>query len=109
MQEIAAALPTSPDKLVRPEFLQSLTHPTGALGRRLRAEDTICTNWTPHVPLRFFTGSADSDVPAANAKSCQQKLARRGVPSTITDVGPVDHNRTAELAYPQILDWFARL
>ncbi|GAA3083023.1 pimeloyl-ACP methyl ester carboxylesterase [Kribbella aluminosa] len=106
VQEIAAALPTSPGKLVRPEFLQSLSHPAGALGERLRAADSICTAWTPRVPIRFFTGSADHDVPPANSVSCQAKL---GVPSTITDVGPVDHNGSAELAYPQILGWFTSL
>jgi pimeloyl-ACP methyl ester carboxylesterase len=103
IQEIAAALPTSPGKLVRPEFLASLTHPTGALGERLRAADTICTDWTPRVPIHFYTGSADHDVPAANAASCRHKL---NAPTTITDVDPTDHNGTADLAYPQILTWF---
>ncbi|MEU4196685.1 hypothetical protein AB0E69_32605 [Kribbella sp. NPDC026611] len=109
IQEIAAALPTSPDQLVRPEFLQSLTHPTGALGERLRAADTICTNWTPQAPIHFFTGSADHDVPATNAQTCQTKLTHRGAHPTITNVGPTDHNHTAELAYPQILTWFTSL
>ncbi|HZX05482.1 hypothetical protein [Kribbella sp.] len=106
VQEIAAALPSSPEKLVRPEFLQSLAHPAGALGERLRAADAICTDWTPRAPIHFFTGSADHDVPPANSVSCRSKL---GVPSTITDVGPVDHNRSAELAYPQILAWFTAM
>ncbi|HEY3560368.1 hypothetical protein [Kribbella sp. NPDC051137] len=106
VQEIAAALPADPGKLVRPEFLRSLAHPTGALGERLRTADTICTDWTPRVPIRFFTGAADHDVPPANSVNCRAKL---GVPSTITDVGPVDHNSTAELAYPQILGWFRTL
>ncbi|TDC21210.1 alpha/beta fold hydrolase [Kribbella albertanoniae] len=109
VQEIAAALPGSPDKLVRASFLQQLVQPTGLLGKRLREADRICTDWTPRVPTRFYTGSADLDVPAANAHSCRSGLDPRGTRSTVTDTGPVDHNRTAELAYPQILGWFTTL
>lgn len=107
--EIAAGLPGSPRELLTDEYWELMKHPTGEFRARLAYADQICTDWRPRAPIRMYVGSADADVPAANAESCKAKLRQNGVHSKIVDVGPVDHNTTGVLAYPQILRWFERL
>lgn len=107
--EISEALPDSPRELLTDEFWDLMSNPTGEFRARLAYADQICTDWRPRAPLRLYVGSADGDVPVANAESCKAKLQKNGAYSTIVDVGPVDHNTSGLLAYPQILRWFERL
>ncbi len=106
-EEIAAALPDSPDKLFTPEFAQRLQHPTGRLLRALQAADQICHDWTPRVPVHLYSGTKDTDVVAANADACATGLRARGAQVTVHSMGAVDHFGTAFAAYPQIVRAFS--
>ncbi|WP_405068676.1 hypothetical protein OG558_02045 [Kribbella sp. NBC_01510] len=106
-EEIAAALPDSPDKLFTPEFAQRLQHPTGRFLRALQAADQICHDWTPRVPIHLYSGTKDTDVVAANANACAIGLRARGAQVTVHSMGAVDHFGTAFAAYPQIVRTFS--
>lgn len=106
-EEIAAALPDSPDKLFTPEFAQRMQHPTGRLLRALQAADQICHDWTPRVPVHLYSGTKDTDVVAANADACATGLRARGAQVTVHSMGAVDHFGTAFAAYPQIVRTFS--
>ncbi len=106
-EEIAAALPDSPDKLFTPEFAQRLQHPTGRFLRALQAADQICHDWTPRVPIHLYSGTKDTDVVAANADACATGLRARGAQVTVHSMGAVDHFGTAFAAYPQIVRTFS--
>ena len=107
-EEIVTKLPDSPEKLFTPEFAERLKHPTGRFLRALRAADQICHDWTPRVPVHFYSGTKDTDVVAANADSCATSLRARGAKVTVHSMGAVDHFGTAFAAFPQIIRAFGR-
>jgi hypothetical protein len=107
-EEIAAALPDSPDKLFTPEFAQRLQHPSGRFLRALQAADQVCQDWTPRVPVHLYSGTKDTDVVAANADVCASRLRARDAHVTVHSMGAVDHTGTAFAAYPEIIRAFAR-
>jgi hypothetical protein len=106
-EDIVAGLPDSPEKLFTPQFLNLLKHPTGRYLAALRQADQVC-DWTPRVPIHLYTGTADTDVSAANATACAADLTRRGAHVTIHSMGAVDHNGTALAAYPLVFRSFAK-
>ncbi len=101
--EIAHALPATPADLFTKAFYRKLEHPTGRFRQALREADQICHNWTPPVPLHFYTGTKDTDVVPANADSCATPLRTQGAQVTVHSMGPANHFTTAMTAYPQIL------
>ncbi|MEU8227145.1 hypothetical protein [Kribbella sp. NPDC048915] len=107
-EEIAAALPDSPEKLLTPSFTQRLQHPSGRFLRALQAADQVCKDWTPRVPVHLYSGTKDTDVVAANADVCADRLRARGADVTVHSMGAVDHAGTAFAAYPEIIRAFAR-
>jgi dienelactone hydrolase len=78
-QEIAARLPGTPEELLTPHFIERLKYPKGVLARIMRTDDAVCTDWTPHAPVRLYDGNLDTDVALANTLSCQHSLAANGV------------------------------
>jgi hypothetical protein len=107
-EEIVGGLPDSPEKLFTPAFLEKLQHPSGRYLRALQAADQICHDWTPRVPVHFYSGTKDTDVVAANADSCAASLRARGADVTVHSMGAVDHTGTAFAAYPEIIRAFGR-
>lgn len=107
--EIIQGLPDSPQKLFRPEFLQTLLHPTGELADAVTSHDRQCAGWSPNGPVRLFHGTGDRDVPFANSQRCLQQLRQSGGRAELVNAGPLDHNGTAIASFPEIADWFASL
>ncbi|WP_328991679.1 hypothetical protein OG394_35810 [Kribbella sp. NBC_01245] len=108
VEDIARALPPTPDELFTPEFKAKLVNPSGALLRGLREADRICRDWTPRVPVNLYTGTADADVVPANATACATTFIRRGAEVRIHSMGDVDHSGTARAAYPKIARVWAK-
>ncbi|WP_405061353.1 hypothetical protein OG474_06830 [Kribbella sp. NBC_01505] len=102
-EEIVAGLPDSPAKLFTKPFLERLKHPTGRFRQALQEADQICHNWTPRVPVHFYSGTKDTDVVPANSTSCATSLTTRGAHITVHSMGPVNHFGTAMTAYPEII------
>jgi len=94
--------------LLTPRFLRLLHHPSGALLRGLQINDATC-GWHPNVPARLYAARADRDSVIANAWHCQAALAAHGAHVPVIDVGPVNHNTSLALFFPQLLSWFQHL
>ncbi|MFF3019827.1 alpha/beta hydrolase family protein [Streptomyces sp. NPDC057939] len=108
-EEIAAALPATPQELLTPEWAENVRSPRGALREVLAANDGFC-DWKPAAPVRLYAGSADTDVPIANARSCARDLAGHGVRARLVDQGAdADHTATALRSAPQTVRWFDSL
>jgi len=106
--QIQAGLAPSVGALLTPRFLRLLHHPVGGLLRGLQINDATC-GWHPDVPVRLYAARADRDSVIANARHCQAALAAHGAHVPVIDVGPVDHNTSLALAFPQLLAWFQHL
>ncbi|MER7013361.1 lipase family protein [Saccharopolyspora sp. NPDC000359] len=102
--EILQGLPSTPQELLQPEMLQKLSHPTGELAEAFAANDQLCAQWAPDVPVRLHHGTEDTDVPFANSVRCQEALGER---AELVDVGPLDHTGAALASIPQLASWFA--
>ena len=103
-QDILASLPGTPTALLTPHYLARLRHPTGALLRAMRQNDTSC-DWHPDVPVRLYGADGDHAVAFANSWQCQAELAAHGDRVTLVDVGDVDHNTSAERSVPLVLEF----
>ena len=99
---VMAALPSSLDKLLTPEYLGLLRHPQGRLLRAFQANDT-CAGWTPDVPVKLFAASGDTTVTQVNALQCAQAIRARGGRVQVIGVGDVGHEVSDFLALPQIV------
>jgi hypothetical protein len=104
--DILAALPGTYDALLTPQYLARLQHPTGALLQAMRQNDTSC-DWRPDVPVRLYGADGDRDVAFSNTEQCQAEFAAYGDRVAAVDVGAVDHNTSAELSVPWVLDFLA--
>lgn len=108
-EEIVAALPATPQELLTPAWAENIRDPHGALLTALKANDGSC-DWKPAAPVRLYAGSADTDVPIANARACAADLARHGVRAKVVDQGPdADHFTSAVRSAPQAVRWFDSL
>ncbi|MET9467569.1 alpha/beta hydrolase [Streptomyces sp. NPDC006544] len=109
VEEIAAALPATPEELLTPRWAENVRDPHGALLTALKAVDGSC-DWKPPAPVRLYAGSGDTDVPLANTRACAADLARHGVRARIVDQGPdADHFTSAIRSAPQAVRWFDSL
>jgi hypothetical protein len=107
--QVLDGLPASPQQLFTHAFLQKLAHPRGEILRLVRADDTTCTSWVPHVPARLYAASGDTQVAYLNSVHCQRALAAHGRHVPLIDVGNVDHFPSEHRALPRALRWFERL
>ncbi|OKJ42314.1 alpha/beta hydrolase [Streptomyces sp. CB01580] len=104
-EEIIPALPATLRELLTDDYYRQMQHPSGALLAAVRAQDGSCA-WTPGVPVRLHTSSKDTDVPAANTRSCAADLAAHGVEAEVVDQGTTDHIATYVKSGPEIVRWF---
>ncbi|MGW1776814.1 alpha/beta hydrolase [Streptomyces sp. NPDC002104] len=108
-EDIAAALPASPEELLTPDWYENVRAPRGALRTALKANDGSC-DWKPAAPVRLYAGSADTDVPIGNTTACAAGLARHGVRAKVVDQGAdADHFTSAIRSAPQAVRWFDSL
>ena len=107
--QVYVGIPASPEQLFTPAFLNQLAHPRGEMLRLLRADDTTCTSWMPHVPVRLYAAHADTQVAYLNSVHCQRALATHGLHVPLIDVGNVDHFPSEHLALPRVVRWFEEL
>jgi acetyl esterase/lipase len=104
-EEVLPALPQTLDALFTPEFLESLTHPTGVLRDALDVGDDVC-RFRPQVSTTLYAASGDRDVPIENAYGCQRAITARGGAVELVDFGEADHAQTLRRALPRVLEQF---
>ena len=114
-QEAVGAMPASIDDLLTDRGKAMLRHPTGRFAAALAVLDSVCTDWTPRMPVRLYYSPGDEEAVNANTEHCQAALAGHGVSAPTVDVG-VDkdyngfvHEGSEVLGVPQVTRWFARL
>ncbi len=107
-QEILSALPANPRQIFAQSFLDAYDH--GAPHWFL---DTLAANSlvdiTPRSPLRFYYGSADSEVSPQESLNAARGMSLRGTDVNATNVGPVGHDASMLQAAPLILAWLGEL
>jgi hypothetical protein len=86
-----------------------LRHPTGRLAEALRVDASVCTDWTPRVPIRLYVSGADLEATVVNSHHCQAWMRSRGVEAPIIGVGDVDHIDSNRRGTAATVRWFDRL
>ncbi|WP_460717487.1 alpha/beta hydrolase family protein [Nocardia heshunensis] len=109
IEDIVPALPPDIDHLLTPQGIDLLRNPTGPFAAATTVADSACSNWTPQLPIRLYTGSQDRDVTPTNSANCRAALLAHGVDAPVTDVGPVDHNGSGIRGTAQAVHWFLEL
>ncbi|MET8077540.1 alpha/beta hydrolase [Streptomyces sp. NPDC005303] len=104
-EDVVKGLAPSVKQLLTPAAYERLRHPTGAVLDAMRAADHTC-EWKPDVPVRLYAGSADTDVPIGNTRSCARTLAGQGARVRVVDQGPVDHFGSVLVSAPQVVRFF---
>lgn len=114
-EELLGALPPSIDALLTPHGRDLMLHPAGRFADALAVLDSVCTDWTPRMPVRLYYSPGDEEAVNANTEHCEAALAARGVPAPTIDAG-VDtgyngfvHEGSEVLSVPRVTRWFSRL
>ncbi len=107
--ELAAGIAPDIDRLLTPHAADLLRAPTGTLAAALTTSDSTCSDWTPRMPVRLYTGARDRDVATENSAHCRNSLQNRGVDAPIIDVGDVDHSGSGIRGTASTVRWFSEL
>lgn len=102
---VVAALPATPRTMMSESVLAALED--GAdhwFVNRLRENSPL--DWCPKSPVRVYFGSADVDVPHADAIRFADPTRCADSDVVATDLGPVDHDASVLTAAPRIVAWF---
>jgi hypothetical protein len=108
-QEVVAGTPDDLGDLLTPRAVTMLRHPTGRLAEALRVDASVCTDWTPAVPIRLYMVGDDVEAVPANTDHCQAGLRSRGVEVPVVDLGTGGHLNSNRLGTAQIVRWFSQL
>ncbi|MCY1144530.1 lipase [Actinoplanes sp. Pm04-4] len=114
-EEVLGALPATIDDLLTPQGKALLLHPTGRFAEALAEADSVCTNWTPRMPVRLYYSPGDEQAVNANTDHCHTALAARGVRAPTVDLGVNTayngfvHEGSEVLGVPAATRWFAEL
>lgn len=108
--EVLAALPPSIDDLLTAQGKAMLLHPTGRFADALAVLDSVCTNWTPKMPVRLLYSPGDEEAVNANTQHCQAALKVPTVNVGVDrDYNGFVHEGSQILGVPQVTRWFSHL
>ncbi|MEU4237707.1 lipase [Actinoplanes sp. NPDC026619] len=114
-EEVLQALPPTINDLLTPAGRALLLHPTGRFADALAVLDSVCTDWSPRMPVRLYYSPGDEEAVNANTEHCQTTLAARGVRAPTVDLGVNTdyngfvHEGSEVLGVPQVTRWFTSL
>lgn len=109
-EEILGALPASIDDLLTSHGRAMLQHPTGRFARALAVLDSVCTDWTPRMPVRLYYSPGDEEAVNANTEHCRASLAVPAVDLGVDrDYNGFVHEGSQVLGLPEATRWFTRL
>jgi hypothetical protein len=109
-EEVLMALPPSIDDLLTPRGKAMLLHPTGRLAAALAETDSVCTNWTPRMPVRLYYSPGDEEAVNANTEHCHATLGAPTVDLGVdTDYNGFVHEGSEVLGVPAVVRWFSSL
>jgi hypothetical protein len=107
--EVVAGTPDHLSRLLTRHAVGMLRHPTGQLAEALRVDASVCTDWTPTVPVRLYRVSDDLEAAVGNSDSCQAGFRARGVEAPIVELGTGGHIDSNRLGTAQVVRWFSDL
>ncbi len=67
------------------------------------AENSV-TAWAPRAPIRFYYGSADTEVPPEESRNAATALQQESI-----DLGPLEHDPALAAATPRVIAWLDEL
>lgn len=113
-EQLMRGTPGAVDDLLTEHGRHLLAQRTGPLAEALRTTDAVCTDWTPHAPVRLYMATGDEQAATGNTETCKAALLKRGVDAPVIDLGAVDHQGSRHLgsnvaATPSIVRWFGEL
>ncbi|MBU2670245.1 lipase [Actinoplanes bogorensis] len=109
-QEVIGALPATIDELLTPRGKAMLLHPTGRFARALAEVDSVCTDWTPRMPVRLYYSPGDEEAVNANTDHCRSTLPAPKVDLGVNrDYNGFVHEGSEVLGVPAITRWFLQL
>jgi hypothetical protein len=112
--QVFNALPATIGGLLTPYGVSLLRHPAGGFAAALRSVDSVCTGWTPNVPIRLYYASHDEQAVNANTFGCQARFAARGLHVPAVNLGTPDYQGSRHLGSnvagtARIVRWFLQL
>jgi hypothetical protein len=108
-EQVVAGTPDTLRRLLTRDGFELLRHPTGRFAEALRVDVSVCTDWTPAVPVRLYRVSDDVEAAVANSDSCQAGFRARGVEVPIVELGTGGHIESNRLGTAQVVRWFSEL
>ncbi|WP_285571828.1 lipase [Streptomyces sp. RTGN2] len=113
-EQLMRGTPGAVDDLLTEHGRHLLAQRTGPLAEALRTTDAVCTDWTPHAPVRLYMATGDEQAATGNTDACKAALLKRGVDAPVIDLGAVDHQGSRHLgsnvaATSSIVRWFGEL
>ena len=109
-EEVLGALPSSIDDLLTVRGKQMLLHPTGRFADALAVLDSVCTDWTPRLPVRLYYSPGDEEAVNANTWHCRAALKAPTVNLGVDrDYNGFVHEGSEVLGVPEATRWFAHL
>jgi hypothetical protein len=109
-EQVLAALPPSIDDLLTAQGKAMLLHPTGRFAEALAVTDSVCTDWTPRMPVRLYYSPGDEEAVNANTFHCQAAINAPTVNLGVDrDYNGFVHEGSQVLALPEATRWFTRL
>ncbi|WP_405401124.1 lipase [Streptomyces sp. NBC_01104] len=113
-EQLMRGTPGAVDELLTEKGRHLLAQRTGPLAEALRTTDAVCTDWTPHAPVRLYMATGDEQAATGNTETCKAALLKRGVDAPVIDLGAVDHQGSRHLgsnvaATSSIVRWFGEL
>jgi hypothetical protein len=108
--EVLAALPPSIDDLLTDRGKAMLLHPTGRFADALAVVDSVCTDWTPRMPVRLYYSPGDEEAVNANTFHCQAAMHAPTVNLGVDrDYNGFVHEGSQVLGVPEAARWFTHL
>ncbi|MEV6849012.1 lipase [Actinoplanes sp. NPDC051411] len=109
-QQVLGALPASIDDLLTDRGRAMLLHPTGRFADALAVLDSVCTDWTPRMPVRLYYSPGDEEAVNANTFHCHAALKAPTVDLGVDrDYNGFVHEGSEVLGVPEVTRWFAHL
>jgi hypothetical protein len=107
-QEILSALPADPRQLFGRPFLDAYDRDGSHWFLETLAANSV-VDLRPRSPLRFYYGSADSEVSPEESLNAARMMAQGGTDVSAGNVGAVGHDASMLEAAPLILAWLGEL
>jgi pimeloyl-ACP methyl ester carboxylesterase len=106
--QVMETLPSTPRAIFRTEVIRDFLEGNPSWFREALT-DNEGFGWAPAAPLRFYMGSADTDVTPEDARASLQAMRQRGGDVDLIELGNFDHEQTVLHAVPRIPGWFRDL